>query len=70
MSSRIVPRSCPEFAGLPSRLPTRDNLDGAHRGMRRHHRDKRLAAKLDELLGPVDDEDVVLLLNTDAGGQP
>ena len=66
MTSRIVPRSCPEFAGLPSRLATPTNLERAHEGTRRHHRDKRLARKLDELLGPVDADDDY----AGAGGQP
>jgi hypothetical protein len=47
----------PDFAGLTFRRATDQMLDRAHQATRRTFRDRKLAAKLDQLLGSVDDED-------------
>jgi hypothetical protein len=57
MPAESDPRPCPQFAGLEHRRATEAQAERAHRNTRRHHRDRRLAAKLDELLGPVDAEE-------------
>lgn len=42
------------FAGVQHRTARPDQTDRATAGMTRSHRDRKLGAKLDALLGPVD----------------
>lgn len=57
MTTRPESRPSPQFAGLESRRATSDQVARAHRHARRTYSDRRLASKLDDLLGPVDEED-------------
>ncbi len=51
------PSSTPKFCGgVESRRPTPKNLERAHRATARSYRDRRLAEKLDALLGSVDQD--------------
>jgi hypothetical protein len=47
----------PGFAGIESRRATPGAQVRAHRNTRKHWADRRLAAKLDDLLGPIEDEE-------------
>lgn len=47
----------PDFAGIELRRATEAQLDRAHRATKRTFRERRVAAKLDEVLGSVDAED-------------
>jgi hypothetical protein len=50
-------RGPPVVIGVESRPPNAQSLARAHQGTARFRRDKRLAAKLDSLLGAVDADD-------------
>jgi hypothetical protein len=65
---RLARPPCPGFAGIESRRASAAAQDRAHRATRRTLRDRRLAAKLDDLLGTVDDE--VSLAAVRAKGTP
>lgn len=57
MTARPDARPSPQFAGLESRRATSDQVARAHRHAQRTYSDRRLAAKLDDLLGPIEEED-------------
>jgi len=64
MTTRV--RRCAPQDGLLSRTASPEQQARAHRNTKRHWRDKRLTAKLDELLGRVDEDDAPL----EKSGQP
>jgi hypothetical protein len=45
---------CAPFAGIEIRRASPESQQRAHRNTKRHWKDRRLAAKLDELLGNAD----------------
>lgn len=55
MTASSLPRPSRGFAGINLRRASDEQLERAHRQTKRHHADRRLAAKLDDLLGAVDD---------------
>jgi len=57
MSERPPLRKTPGFAGLEFRAPTPEQKSSAVREHARFKADRRLVRKLDELLGPVDEEE-------------
>jgi hypothetical protein len=51
-----APRPCPQFAGVEHRRARPDQAERARLSRSRTWKGRRLAAKLDELLGSPDDE--------------
>lgn len=50
-------KACPDFAGIEWRRASDEQIERARRHTLRAHRERRLAEKLDALLGAVDGDD-------------
>lgn len=57
MTERPRRAPCPGFEGILHRTARPDQLERAHKHSRRFHERRRAEAKLDEVLGPVEEED-------------